>query len=136
MRLAAILVVPALVASGGCIEHTARVQPDPVGGPNERVIVGTRGLRGPALGTEVTRPLPVELPVSAWELREGAIARREVRVRTPLPWWQRFPCDAATDLLPMTYSAVTQTVITLEPPTRYDDDALTQEARRHGFAHD
>jgi hypothetical protein len=69
-------------------------------------------------------------------VRGGALARRDERLRTPLPWWQRFPCDIAADLIPAQYTAKAETTLTLAPPVHYDDDALTQEARRHGFAHD
>jgi hypothetical protein len=135
MRASTLLLVPAMLMSAGCIEHTARIQQDPARGPEERVVIGTRTLKGPA-GTEVSRPQPVDLPISAWELRGGTLARCEDRVRTPLPWWQRFPCDIATDLLPIRYPIETTETLSLAAPAHYDDDALTQEARRHGFAHD
>ena len=135
MMLAAPLAIPLLLC-GGCIAHTARVLPDPDAGPGERVVIGTRALPTPPAPMTVTRALPIELPLTAWEQRGGSILRRDEVIRTPLPWWQRFPCDIASDLIPTTSTAGVERTVSLVPPARLDDDALTQEARSHGFAHD
>jgi len=80
-------------------------------------------------------PLPQDVRVSAWRRDDdGTIRRGERHVTTPLPWWQRFPCDAFTDLSPFDATARTDVTITLEPVQAVDEQALRDAARCDGYA--
>ena len=79
--------------------------------------------------------LPVDLPVSAWRREaDGTLLRCETRVTTPLPWWQRFPADAVSDLLPTTYAAAASTQVVLVPIPPFDEARFLAQARADGYA--
>lgn len=119
--------------SGGCIAHVARVAPAP-GLGEATVVVGSR-VADPKATTTVGRGLPVDVPVTAWERRGGVMWRAASRVRTPLPWWQRFPFDAGSDLLPLRFECAATATLEYAPVAETSDAELADQARRHGFAH-
>jgi hypothetical protein len=130
------LLVLALLGSGGCVAHTVRIEPlapDPET-KKTTVMAGSRPV-DPFKEQVITHPMPIELPVESWRARGDVLERGEVVARTPLTWWQRFPFDAATDLLPIHFECAARVLPTPVAVPAHDDDALTEEARRHGFAH-
>jgi len=84
----------------------------------------------------LTRHLPVAVWVDAVRHGPAGLERCELDVRSPLVWWQRFPCDIAADLLPIRYISLTTATIAYQPVPTGDEAALTSEATIHGFAHD
>ncbi|MCK6490023.1 MAG: hypothetical protein L6R48_17180 [Planctomycetes bacterium] len=128
-------------ALGGCVMHEAEVRVPPVAGDahgtawlgNERRALPAAP---PASRSERSQK-PVELPVTVYlTQRDGAggMLRWEGAVRTPLPWWQRFPCDIATDFWPG--ELVARTAVEASPVlvARRDPAELLAEARAHGYA--
>ena len=57
-----------------------------------------------------------------------------MEVDTPLQWWQRFPIDFATDMLPISYHSEGAATIVMTPVTPRTRDDLEQEARAAGYA--
>ena len=120
----------------GCVSHEARVTStaDVAGSEGATVIGGTSYSAPPALTVDRS-PLPRQLPVSAWRRDEtGAIARYETEVTTPLPWWQRFPCDLVADLVPVDLTVVAEAHIAVVPITPRTRDDLDREAAAAGYA--
>ncbi len=86
--------------------------------------------------TTATSMLPIDLPVSAWRREaDGSLARCETRVQTPLAWWQRFPADAVSDLLPWTWTAAADGEVRLAVVPASAEADLLSSARRDGYAH-
>jgi len=128
--LCAVLVLPC----AGCLVHTARVDAagaDPAAG---RSAVGLTVAEG-APAAERRGPLPHELPAT-WLVRdgEGRLCVGHAIVRSPLPWWQRFPCDLAVDLWPGDVVIAARATVEPRPLTPRSSDELTAEARAHGYA--
>lgn len=132
MRAHPLMALP-LLALGGCVEHTARVAPPADGGTSA---IGRHLHAAPHAPVEERHGLPREIPVSAWRQDDdGGIARDELLVRTPTPWWQRFPCDIATDALwPGTLTAATEATPHPRPVPPADPAALAARARAAGYA--
>jgi hypothetical protein len=81
-------------------------------------------------------PLPIEVRISAIRRDDdGTLNRGEGYLATPLPWWQRFPCDAFVDLVPVDVVAEAAIVVPLAPVPRCDESELIESARRDGYAH-
>jgi hypothetical protein len=137
-RLAPLLL--ALITLSGCIQHEVRVDPPPGGPPaNAHVLVGFRPAT-PGSAVVRTSPLAIDLGISAWAVEEGVgVWRAELRVRSPTPWWQRFPCDIVADLMPIHAIARTQGTLAYRLITPQDrtttPEALASEALAHGYAH-
>ncbi len=144
--LGALMVLGAGALQCGCVQHRARIeaaQPPltaPVGDPGDKptattvIIVSRIAVDPPA--TTATSMLPIDLPVSAWRREaDGSLARCETRVQTPLAWWQRFPVDVVSDLLPWTWTADAAGEVRLAVvPTSAEADLLSA-AQRDGYAH-
>jgi hypothetical protein len=128
----------AAFTASGCIDHQARVEPPAPGEPGRpptQVISGTSLAIDPTTVHLVHGSLPIDLPVSAWRREsDGTLLRCEARVTTPLPWWQRFPADAVSDLLPTTYAATASTPVVLAPLPPFDEVRFLAQARSDGYA--
>lgn len=123
------LVLAATILTG-CIEHRASL----AGGPS-RHLVAADGERTDE-GIARRGHLPQMIRASAWRRAEdGSLLRGEHVVRTPLPWWQRFPADLVSDVLvPITLSVERHEQVVLEPIAVYPADELERMARAHGYA--
>jgi hypothetical protein len=141
MRLAPLLTLGCfLLLLAGCVEHETRIlgQPPMAGDEGALVIGNTRSTIPPgAPAVSVDRsPLPRETVVSAWQRNsEGAVSREDLVVQTALPWWQRFPCDYASDLLPIDARVSAEHTIAPRPITPRTRSALDREAAAAGYAH-
>ncbi len=124
----------------GCLSHEARVTciPDPVDQEGSTVIGRTthNSPPGPPALTVDRSPLPRDVQLTAWRksVTGGPLRRQETALRTPLPWWQRFPCDLAVDLTPMDITVAAASTIDPQPltPRTYAD--LDREAAAAGYA--
>jgi hypothetical protein len=135
LRLAC--VIP-LLSAQGCIAHVARVQPCvwPEAGTETTVVAGTKRA-DPAAPHVTESPLPIEMHISAWHKQaDGPLERAETDLRTPLPWWQRFPFDAAADFAPTRLTAQSEAAVVFTPVPSRDEADLFKEAQSNGFAHD
>ncbi|MBA3710251.1 MAG: hypothetical protein H0W83_15680 [Planctomycetes bacterium] len=127
-----------VLATAACVSHVARIAPAVEAAPAEypaMVIVGSE-VSDPNQEYLIRRSLPIDAPFTAWKRDEsGVLFRCDGRVRTPLPWWQRFPADAFADFLPMHLEAAAGSQIVYAPVPIHDQAVLTQHAERDGFAH-
>jgi hypothetical protein len=124
----------------GCLSHEARVTcvPDPVDQEGSTVIGSTthHSPPGPPALTVDRSPLPRDVQLTAWRqsVTGGPLRRQEAVLRTPLPWWQRFPFDLAVDLMPLDITVAASATIDpqpLQPRTHAD---LDREAAAAGYA--
>jgi hypothetical protein len=123
-----------------CLSHEARVTcaPEPVNAEGSTVIGSSThpSPPGPPPVTIERSPLPRDLPITAWRqnVEGGPMSRQETELRTPLPWWQRFPCDLAVDFIPVDFTVAAATTISPQPlqPRTYAD--LDREAAAAGYA--
>lgn len=119
---------------GGCVTHRTTVNPgDPAA---EVIVMSATTTDHPVNPVTAQGGLPQEIPVTAWRRDDdGALYRADTIVRTPLPWWQRFPADIVTDALtPKDYvSKATWTPVWTQPTTTNTDE-LTARARAAGYA--
>ena len=128
-----------LLLLAGCVEHETRVVGHaPAAGAEGAVTIG--GSRtsippgAPAVSSDRS-PLPRETAVSVWQRdNAGVICREDLVVRTALPWWQRFPFDYASDLLPIDARVVAEHTIAPRPITPRTRAALDREAAVAGYA--
>jgi hypothetical protein len=144
-RLTGIL---AMVAAGlglsSCLSHEARIAAPPAvaatagGAVDGNTIIGEHAFAtppGPPASTVQAGPLPQEVLVTAWQCdAAGVISRDQADVRTDLPWWQRFPCDMATDLAPGELVVRTEYRLALKPVTAHTRAELDREAISAGYA--
>jgi hypothetical protein len=141
MRIAPLLLsCCSLLLLAGCVEHETRILGHaPAAGAEGAVVIGSARTSIPpgAPGISSDRsPLPRETVVSVWQRDgEGVIAREDLVVRTTLPWWQRFPCDYASDLLPIDARVTAEHTIAPRPITPRTRSALDREAAAAGYAH-
>jgi hypothetical protein len=138
-RLAGLTLILLAASTGsGCIEHSVRIDAPSGGLPaGARIVVGTHPLAG-TLPSTTTNVLPLELPISSWALTRQGLERYDVVARSPLVWWQRFPCDIVTDLALHRFRASTEITLAYRLVTPQDatsPDALAQAALAHGYAH-
>jgi hypothetical protein len=56
-------------------------------------------------------------------------------MRTPLVWWQRFPIDIATDLIPIDCTVVAEATLAPRPVATRTRADLDREAAAAGYAH-
>lgn len=142
-----IMTIPAaagvLLLSVGCIEHRAAVNPPlpaappPAGEPaaTTQLITGATVTDDPQAPVTESSHLPIDVPASVWRRdSDGIISRGELRVTTALPWWQRFPADFVTDLLPIDAEIFASGTATFTPVTPADRVALFEQAARDGYA--
>jgi hypothetical protein len=81
-------------------------------------------------------PFPQDIVATGWN-RSGeneVLHRWDGRCQTPLPWWQRFPFDLATDLAPTTFTSERTVTIVCHDLPRTDPERLATEARAAGYA--
>lgn len=131
------------LGSGGCIEHRTAVNPPlpaappPAGEPAviTQLITGATVTDDPQAPITESSHLPIDVPVSVWRRdSEGIISRGELRVTTALPWWQRFPADFVSDLLPIDAQVFASGTATFTPVTAADRTVLFDQAARDGYA--
>ena len=141
MRIAPFLIFggPLLILAG-CVEHETRVlAPVPAAGVEGAVVVGSSRTSIPPGAPAVTSdrsPLPRETVVSVWQRdSEGMISREDLVVQTALPWWQRFPCDYVSDLLPIDARVTAEHAIAPRSITPRTRAGLDREAAAAGYAH-
>jgi hypothetical protein len=125
----AVLVLPC----AGCLLHTVRIDGAGADQAAGRSATGLHVQDGaPAL--QKSGPLPYEIAAS-WMLREGDhLSIGHTVALSPLPWWQRFPCDLAVDLWPGEVIVATIATVTPRPLTPRSAADITAEARAHGYA--
>ncbi len=113
-----------------CIEHRASVDL-----PDGFHVVVDDHMPPPARSIKRCGPLPQEVRVTAWRREDdGSLMRADGLLRTPLPWWQRFPADLITDILPWTLACEDHhTMSPLALPV-ISEQELTDEASAHGYA--
>jgi hypothetical protein len=128
-------------AVSGCVTHRATVETS----EDSAGVVGTTYLgeaehpAGPPTSVTASGPLPQSIPVTAWRWGTAADGSQELRrgdvlVQTPLPWWQRFPADLATDFFPIDAVATTRADVAFIPVSDERREAdLTAEAAAAGF---
>ena len=141
MRAAPLLFLcSSLLLLVGCVEHETRVMaPVPAAGMEGAIVVGSSRTSippgAPAVSSDRS-PLPRETVVSVWQRDgEGVISREDLVVQTALPWWQRFPCDYASDLLPIDARVTAEHTIAPHPITPRTRATLDREAAAAGYAH-
>ncbi|MBA3686712.1 MAG: hypothetical protein H0W72_15930 [Planctomycetes bacterium] len=117
---------------GGCISHVARI--DSPSTPPVQGVIGVSYLAPVPDVTQRAGPLPQDVPVSAWLIEDDGLSRFEGRCRTPLPWWQRFPADLVSDLLPGTYVSMATLTIAPTAVAPADPQALAAAAHAAGYA--
>lgn len=119
----------------GCLYHEVRVSAaSPPGAAAGRSAVATAVADG-APAAHRRGPLPAEVPV-LWSLRDadgGLLVGRDI-LRSPLPWWQRFPADLAVDLWPGDVVVAAAVEIVPAPIAARTAADITAEARAHGYA--
>jgi hypothetical protein len=138
----AVGVLAALLMCAGCDTHEVRIAPPPAAAPGEPgdqsftiSVIGVTIIKDPLAETVIRNPLPLEVPISCLRREAtGAMSRYENDVRTPLPWYQRFPADMISDPLPWTFTAHAEAAIELSPVPTADLAALAASARADGYA--
>lgn len=139
--------LPLALSGGGCVSHVAQVRTVPQDRPpTSSGLHSDPPAQSAAIGTKVYAvqpPLveergaqPREIPISTWRRDDdGNVQRGEGVLRTPTPWWQRFPADVVSDVLwPATLVAEADLAL---PPTAVpasDPAALAERARSAGYA--
>lgn len=131
--LLTIALMPIVLIATSCVSHRAGV--DPATPPAEGLVLGAQVLPGDATDA-ITSPLPTEVPVTLWRRdADGALFRSDAILRTPTPWWQRFPSDLVTDaLLPGTYTVAVQHQPVWTPAGGTSTEGLEERARAAGYA--
>jgi hypothetical protein len=133
-----------LALACGCVQHRTAVNPPlpaspPPAGESPvitQLIVGAKVIDEPKQPVTHSSPLPLDLPVSVWRRdSDGTLHRGELRVTTALPWWQRFPADAVTDLAPYDAEVFASGTAAFTPVPTADRAQLFAEAERDGYAH-
>jgi hypothetical protein len=118
----------------GCLYHRASIDAsgaDPAAG---RSSVGSTVRDGAPAETR-SGPLPFEIPAS-WVLRDAdsRLCAAHTVLRSPLPWWQRFPVDLAVDLWPGRVEVDAVATLVPQPITPRSVADITAEARAYGYA--
>ena len=127
----------------GCIEHNARVQPAPPESfqkiesdyPHASAIIGDRYERDWKSIVHRRDVIAAELAVDVWSIHPYGERRvYRSRLTTPLPWYQRFPCDLLLDLWPATVSFDTTENCVLLPCRTHTPAELDAAAFAAGYA--
>lgn len=128
--LCGLLVLPC----AGCLYHRATVDADGADPKAGRSVIGMQVRDGAPAETR-RGPLPQEIP-ACWILRDadGRLRSGHVVLRSPLPWWQRFPADLAVDLWPRPVEIAAVATVVPRPITPRTAADITAEARAHGYA--
>jgi len=134
----------ALTVLSGCLTHEVRVDVPaeatglPTAPVEGRTVIGTAAFTsppGPPPSTVQRGPLPQDVTVTSWHRdSEGIISRGDAELQTALPWWQRFPVDMVTDIVPT--DLVVQSAYTLVtlPVAMHTRAQLDTEAAAAGYA--
>jgi hypothetical protein len=126
-----------------CIEHRVAVHPPTAAAPEPPgenkthtfMIAGSRFQNDGTTPETFSSPLPLDIPVSAYRRQwDGSIERGEVRCKTPLTWWQRFPADVFVDFAPFSARCATTEQVYLSPVLPTDRAHLLEQAARDGYA--
>jgi hypothetical protein len=141
------IMVPALLGSlmmaCGCVQHRTAVNPPlpaappPAGEPavTTQLIAGATVVSEPRQPLTHASPLPIDLPVSVWRRdSDGTLSRGELRVTTARPWWQRFPADIVSDLVPVEAEVFASGTAGLTRVEVVDRAQLFAAAERDGYA--
>jgi len=122
------------VLGSGCVSHRAEVTPAQP--PGDGIALRGRVLK-PGEPAVISGPLPSEVPVTLWRQdSDGNLFRSDTVLRSPTPWWQRFPSDVITDAVLPGQRVVAQTFAPVwEPAGGHSIDGLDERARRAGYAH-
>lgn len=134
MPCRAVLMLAGLVAAtSGCVSHVARIDAPADGGS---AAIGTTVHETMPPRVEERGAQPREIPISTWRRDDdGTLLRGEGVLRTPTPWWQRFPADVVSDvLIPTPMIASADLVVPTAPIPASDPVALAERARRAGYA--
>ena len=117
-----------------CIVHRATVKP--VHDEGQQLVVSAMGnqIQAEAAPYHQESALPEEIPATLWlRDRDGNLLRGDVTVQTARPWWQRFPADIMTDLLPFTFSVEEEQSLSAKPLEPMSREALDEAAQAFGF---
>lgn len=131
--LLALSVLSCAMVGSGCVSHRTEVLPaDPLA---DGIALRGRVLK-PGQPAVVSGPLPSEVPVTLWRQdSDGNLFRSDTVLRSPTPWWQRFPSDIITDAVLPGQRVVAQTYSPgWEPAGGLSTDGLDERARRAGYA--
>ena len=131
-KLAVIIGLSPLLSS--CIVHRAEVTP--VVEENQRVVASAMGntVHTEAKSHSQQSALPEEIPATSWLRDEdGNLLRGDVLVQTARPWWQRFPADLITDLLPFTFTVERKAELQAKPLPSISREELDEAAKAFGF---
>ncbi len=122
-----------------CVEHRGLVQLD-AGQQTAAVHVFQDGqllskTNEQPLEAGFSSPLPTEMHVDAWyRNEEGLIYRSHVQLKSPRPWWQRFPADLFTDALwPKTITVDAVDKLHFKAIESLEPSYLDQVAEAHGY---
>lgn len=137
-------VLCSIAALSGCLTHEARISvpaaaAQPATGPQLEgdTTIGAKTFPtppGPPSSTVNRGPLPQDITVTAWRRdADGLISRGDAEVVTALPWWQRFPCDMATDIVPTELVVRAEYRLALTPVVARTRAQLDQEAAAAGY---
>jgi hypothetical protein len=136
MRRCSALALPLLVPlATGCIRHEATVTPvaPPASARTGGVAIAGTVRTWPQEPMQRAGALPQTIAADGWLGGDDGLAMARARVATPLQWWQRFPCDAVTDLWPGTITVAATRPLASEPVRPVDPAALRAEAAAAGY---
>ena len=145
--LTPLLLVLAL-GGAGCMSHVTRVRPvepdrqdaistpPPVTPPAQSAAIGTKVYAVQPPLVEERGAQPREIPISTWRRDDdGNVLRGEGLLRTPTPWWQRFPADVVSDVFwPATLVVEADLALPPTPVPASDPAALAARALSAGYA--
>lgn len=133
-----VVMVLSVLCCAGCLVEEARVEPRlPVGTGTGDGLCAVAGEARDGAPMEVRHgPLPFDVPASWWLRTDGGrtMLIGHGRALSPLPWWQRFPCDLAVDLWPGEVRVTAVASIEPQPVRERTPAEITAEARAHGYA--
>ncbi len=128
-----------VLAATGCVEHRATVTTTNDSHLTPLGAYKTVHVVYPWPGRATVRdPLAADMPITVlyWDA-QGQLYRADARPRSPLAWWQRFPCDIATDALwPGTLVSQRAVTVSPQPISPWTSDTLTAQARAFGYGLD
>jgi hypothetical protein len=125
---AGIVTLAATTLLPGCIAHRLTVR-----APDDCTVIVDAG-RGSA-PVQARGALPQARRVTVWRrTADGALARADTTIATALPWWQRFPADLVSDLLPWTWTVTADKELLVRPIPVLSEHELTFRAATHGYA--
>lgn len=112
----------------GCVQHRATITTI---GATDSTSISINGHQLPedSITSVSTSPLPISQHALAWHRDEsGTLHWDATTIRTPLAWWQRFPADLVTDLVPRTLTSAESATLVLTPSRHWTPAELDQRA--------